>query len=196
MNGTYASDKGLKSKTVFLDRDGTIIAGVPYLSRLDQIKLNQNAAEGIRKFKEKGYLVIVITNQSGVARGYFDEDRVLEVNEEMKRILQLEGADIDDIYYCPHMPEELITDGVEPCGCRKPKPQMLLDAAKKYNIDLNRSLMVGDAPGDILAGKNAGCKTALIYKGEDYYDYNRDADTIKPDYVVNDLLEVAALLPV
>lgn len=193
-----------KNKAVFLDRDGTIVAGVPYLSSVDQLKLNSNAAEGIKKFNKMGYLAIVITNQSGVARGYFDEEKLKEINEEMKSQLFLEGAKIDAIYYCPHMPEEEITDGGQPCQCRKPKPQMILDAAKEYDIDLKKSLMVGDTPGDIIAGKTAGCKTALIEKDKEFYDVKRDINqqssinnqrfSVQPDYVVKDLLEAAGLL--
>lgn len=183
-----------KNKAVFLDRDGTIVAGVPYLSSVDQLKLNSNAAEGIKKFNKMGYLAIVITNQSGVARGYFDEEKLKEINEEMKSQLFLEGAKIDAIYYCPHMPEEEITDGGQPCQCRKPKPQMILDAAKEYDIDLKKSLMVGDTPGDIIAGKTAGCKTALIEKDKEFYDVKIDINGAHPDYVVKDLLEAAGLL--
>lgn len=187
---------GSINKAIFLDRDGTIIVGLPYLSEVDQIKLNFNAVEGIKEFNKKGYLVIIITNQSGVARGYFNEERLLEINEELKKQLYVKGAKIDAIYYCHHMPENEITDGSSACQCRKPKPGMILDAAKKYKIDLKKSLMVGDTPGDILAGKNAGCKTAIIDKGKEFYDINRDTNKAKPDYIVKDLHDVAMLLPI
>ena len=196
-NGTEISnDVKFKNKAIFLDRDGTVIVGLPYLSKVDQIKLNHNAAEGIKEFNEKGYLVIIITNQSGVARGYFNEERLLEINEELKKQLYVKNAKIDAIYYCPHMPEDLITDGSAACQCRKPKPGMILEAAKEYNIDLKKSLMVGDTPGDILAGKNAGCKTAIIDKGKKFYDINRDTNKVQPDYIVKNLHEVAMLLPI
>ncbi len=183
-----------KNRAVFLDRDGTIIKGVPYLSDLNQIELRPNSVEGIIRFKEKGYIVVIATNQSGVARGYFDEQTVVEINNELKKMLNAKGAAIDAIYYCPHMPEDKLKEGEQPCSCRKPKPQMLLDAANKFNIDLKRSIMVGDTPGDILAGKNAGCKTVLIEISKDYYDYKRDPESMHPDYVVKDLLDVAGLL--
>ena len=185
-----------KNRAVFLDRDGTVVVGVPYLSNVNQVELNTNAAEAIRKFNEIGYLVIIITNQSGVARGYFDEDRLVEINRELENQLLEKGAKIDAIFYCPHLPESEINDGSKPCQCRKPKPKMLLDASEQYTIDLHDSLMVGDTPGDIIAGQRAGCKTALIYKGKDYYDYKRDIDIVKPDFIVKDLLQVVKLLPV
>lgn len=185
-----------KNRAIFLDRDGTIIKGVPYLRDIGQIVLNKNAAEGIKRFNELGYLVIIITNQSGVARGYFDEKRLREINEYLTDSLCALGARIDAVYYCPHMPDDMTPDGKRPCQCRKPRPKMLLDAAKTFDIMLEESIMVGDTPGDIMAGKNAGCKTALIDKGADYYDYKRDGSTGRPDYVVNDLLDVAALLKV
>ena len=169
---------------------------MPYLSEVDQIKLNYNAAEGIKEFNKKGYLVIIITNQSGVARGYFNEERLREINDELKKRLYVKGAKIDDIYYCPHLPESEMTDGSLACKCRKPKPQMILDAARKYNINLKKSFMVGDTPGDILAGKNAGCKTAIIDKGKEFYDINRDTNKIQPDYIVKDLQEIVRLLPI
>ncbi len=184
----------IKKRAVFLDRDGTIIEGVPYLSQIRQIKLNLNAPEGIKLFNEKSYYVIIITNQSGVARGIFDEDTLGKINMELKNLLLERGARIDDIFFCPHMPEAEITDGSMPCECRKPKPKMILDAAERYNINLNESFMVGDTPGDINAGKNAGCMTMLIDKGPDYYDYKRDSDKIKPDYIVKDLIDVANII--
>lgn len=184
-----------KNRAVFLDRDGTVVVGVPYLSNVDQVKLNNNAAKGIKKFNESGYLVIIITNQSGVARGYFGEKRLMEINRELENQLLDKGAKIDAIFYCPHMPENEITDGSKPCQCRKPKPKMLLDASEEYTIDLHESIMVGDTPGDIIAGQLAGCKTALIDKGKEFYDFERDIDIVKPDFIVKDLLEVAKLLP-
>lgn len=180
---------------VFLDRDGTIIVGIDYLSSPDQVKLNTNAAEAIKKFNDMGYFVIIITNQSGVARGYFNEDKLKEINNELIRQLKTKCAKIDAVYYCPHLPDNLLKDNEKPCNCRKPKPSMIQEAAKKFNINLKHSIMVGDTPGDIMAGKNAGCKTALIDKGKEFYDYKRDPESCHPDHVVKDLMDVAMLLP-
>lgn len=183
-----------QNKAVFLDRDGTIVVGVDYLNDPCQLRLLPNSSKGIKEFNKQGYLVIIVTNQSGIARGYFDEKRLKEINEKLKNILRSEGAIIDAIYYCPHMPEEEMDDPKNACRCRKPNPQMLLDAAKDFNIELRQSIMVGDTPADILTGKNAGCLTALIEKDKGFYDYRKDMDAIQPDFIVKDLWEVSRFL--
>jgi len=181
-----------KKNAVFLDRDGTIVVHEPYLSSPDQLKLLPNAVEGIRLFKESGYLVVVITNQSGIARGFFDEERLVLIHKKLMRMLEEEGITIDDIYYCPHHTEGVIEQYALDCDCRKPKPKMLLNAAKQHNIDLTQSLMIGDSEVDMQAGKNAGCKCVLIK------NFCVDATArINPgentDFVVRDLLEAAQL---
>ena len=180
-----------KNKAVFLDRDGTIVVHEHYLSSPDQLKLLPNAAEGMRLFKESGYLVIVITNQSGIARGFFDEERLVLIHNKLMRMLEEEGITIDDIYYCPHHSGGVIEQYVLDCDCRKPKPKMLLNAAKQHNIDLTQSLMIGDSEVDMLAGKNAGCTTILIKNG--CPDGTKNGSMTGTDYVVKDLLEAARL---
>lgn len=180
-----------KRRAVFLDRDGTMIVHEHYLSSPDQLKLLPHASQGIRLFKERGYLVIVITNQSGIARGFFDEERLMLIHEKLTGMLKDEGALIDDWYYCPHHTEGVIEHYRMDCDCRKPKPGMILAAARKYHIDLAQSLMIGDAETDMLAGKNAGCKSILIQNAE-----SDDADAISGkgvDYVVKDLMEAARI---
>ena len=177
-----------KRKAVFLDRDGTIVAHEPYLSSPDQLRLLPNAAKGIRLFKEYGYLIIVITNQSGIARGFFDEERLVLIHQKLLGILEEEGVMIDDLYFCPHHIEGIIEHYKVDCDCRKPKPGMLLDAARKHHIDLTQSLMIGDSEADMLAGKNAGCKCVLI---KDIC--GSDACVAPADYIVKDLLEAASL---
>ena len=180
-----------KKKAVFLDRDGTIVIHEPYLRSPDQLKLLPNAAEGIRLFKESGYLVIVITNQSGIARGFFDEERLTLIHKKLMSMLKDEGVEIDDIYYCPHYTEGVVEEYKLDCDCRKPKPKMLLNAAKQHNIDLTQSVMIGDSAADMLAGKNAGCKCVLIKNVcNDNSLVFRIAST---DYVVRDLLEAARI---
>src|SRR3989304_6008004 len=180
-----------KKKAVFLDVDGTIVVHEPYLSSPDQLKLLPNAAEGIRLFKESGYLVIVITNQSGIARGFFDEERLALIHKKLMRMLGEKGIAIDDIYYCPHHTEGVIEQYALDCDCRKPKPKMLLNAARQHNIDLTQSLMIGDSEVDMQAGKNAGCTSILIRNG---YTDDTDSNSIAgTDYVVRDLLEAARI---
>lgn len=179
-----------KRKAVFLDRDGTIVVHEPYLSSPNQLKLLPNASHGIRLFKEYGYLIIVITNQSGVARGFFDEKRLTLVHRKLMDMLEDEGVVIDDLYYCPHHTEGIIEHYKVDCDCRKPKPGMILDAARKYHIDLTQSLMIGDSETDMLAGKNAGCRCVLIKN--DWSSASTNI-VIRIDYVVKDLLEAARI---
>ena len=180
-----------KKKAVFLDRDGTIIVHEPYLSSPDQLKLLPNAAEGIRLFREQGYLTIIVTNQSGIARGFFDEERLVLIHKKLMRMLEEAGITIDDIYYCPHHTEGVIEQYALDCDCRKPKPKMLLDAARQHRIDLTQSIMIGDSDVDVLAGKNAGCTSVLIRNN--LTDSTNTASITKMDYVVKDLLEAARL---
>lgn len=179
-----------KRKAVFLDRDGTIVVHEPYISSPDQLKLLPNASRGIRLFKEHGYLIIVITNQSGIARGFFDEKRLTLIHRKLTGMLEDEGVVIDDLYYCPHHTEGIIEHYKVDCDCRKPKPGMILDAARKYHIDLTQSLMIGDSETDMLAGKNAGCRCVLIKN--DCNNASTDM-VIRIDYVVKDLLEAARI---
>lgn len=181
-----------KNKAVFLDRDGTIVVHEHYLSSPDQLKLLPNAAEGIRLFREHGYLIIVVTNQSGVARGFFDEERLLLIHKRLMEMLEEEGVVIDGIYYCPHHAEGVIEQYKIHCDCRKPSPGMLLDAAQRYNIDLTQSLMIGDSEADMLAGKNARCRCVLIKNSGS--NNTSIAPIVGTDYVVKDLWEAARIV--
>jgi D-glycero-D-manno-heptose 1,7-bisphosphate phosphatase len=177
------------TKAVFLDRDGTIVRGIPYLSSPEQLALFPHSARAIRVFKESGYRVIITTNQSGVARGYFTEERLNEIHARLLDMLRQEGATVDAIYYCPHLPEGIIPEYSIECQCRKPRSGMLLRAAGEHGISLSDSFMIGDTPGDILAGKGAGCKTVWIKNhGEEV------KLTVEADLVVGDIWEAAQTL--
>ncbi|PID58986.1 MAG: hypothetical protein CR986_07215 [Ignavibacteriae bacterium] len=150
----------MKKKAVFLDRDGTINEDSGYIGNPNLIKLLPGVAEGIKILKDElNFLIVVISNQSGVARGYFTVKDVLEVNKRLNEILISEDTKIDHFYFCPHHPD---FNSEEECNCRKPSPKMVLDAAKKLNINLDNSYFVGDKFSDILCGKNAGVKTILL----------------------------------
>lgn len=155
-----------KQKAVFLDRDGTINKYVGFLTDIDDFELLPGAAEAIRTINESGYLVIVITNQPVIARGEVSFEQLQEIHNKMETLLGQEGAYLDGIYFCPHHPDKGFEGEVPElkidCECRKPKPGLLYKAAVDFNIDLEQSWMVGDGKNDILAGKNAGCQTALI----------------------------------
>ena len=163
-----------KQKAIFLDRDGTINKYVGYLRTPEQFELLEGTGEAIRKINLSGYLAIVVTNQPVIARGEVTVDGLQEIHNKMETMLGKEGAYLDGVYYCPHHPDKGFAGEVEElkivCECRKPKAGLLLQAAKDFNIDLSQSWMIGDSENDVLAGKNAGCKTALI--GETDYGQN------------------------
>ncbi len=164
-------------RAVFLDRDGVICYDVHYMSSPDQFRLMPGVGEGIRKLNEAGFLVIVVTNQSGLRRGLITEENLKKIHERMIRELSSYGARIDDIYVCPCLPEE-------DCDCRKPKPGMILEAAKKHNIELSSSYMIGDKQIDADAGKAAGCKTILI----------TEDPSLKADYKVKGFKEAVEII--
>lgn len=155
-----------KQKAIFLDRDGTINQYVGFLTDIKDMKLIDGAAEAIKLINGSGYLAIVVTNQPVIARGEVSFEELEEIHNKMETLLGNEGAYIDDIFYCPHHPHSgYVGERTEykiECDCRKPKPGMLLQAARKYNIDLQNSWMIGDSESDMEAGRNAGCRTAFI----------------------------------
>jgi D-glycero-D-manno-heptose 1,7-bisphosphate phosphatase len=150
----------LKKRAVFLDRDGTINVEKDYLFRTEDFRFIEGAPAAIRRLREAGFLVIVVTNQSGVARGYFSLEDVERLHRHLQRELARFGTRIDDFYLCPHHP-----GFGDECDCRKGRPGMLLRAADEYNIDLEKSFMVGDKAADIEAGKRAGCCSLLVLTG-------------------------------
>jgi D-glycero-D-manno-heptose 1,7-bisphosphate phosphatase len=150
---------------VFLDRDGTVIEEKHFLSRPEDVVLLPSAGETIARLNSLGIAVAVVTNQAGVARGYFPESRIAEVHERLDELLAEFGARIDRYEYCPHHPTEGLGEYRVDCDCRKPKPGMLTRSAAALKIDLSRSLMVGDRLGDLQAGANAGCRSALVRTG-------------------------------
>lgn len=172
-----------KQKAVFLDRDGTINKYVGFLRNIDELELIPGVLEAIHRINDSGYLAVVVTNQPVIARGEVTYQELEDIHNKMETLLGEKGAYVDALYYCPHHPDKGF-DGEIPelkfeCDCRKPKPGMLLQAAEDYNIDLASSWMIGDGSNDVLAGKNAGCKTAII----------SESNECGADVRVNDLLE-------
>lgn len=170
----HAKNLKEKQKAIFLDRDGTINKYVGFLRNINDFELLPGAAKAIEEINLSGYLAIVVTNQPVIARGEVTFDELAEIHNKMETLLGREGAFIDKIYFCPHHPDKGFAGEVPKlkteCDCRKPKPGMLLQAAKDFNIDLSQSWMVGDGENDVKAGNAAGCKTALIGTG----DYGQD----------------------
>ena len=172
-----------KQKAIFLDRDGTINKLKGFLTDINEFELIDGVSEAIKLINNSEYLVIVVTNQPVIARGEVTLEELNEIHNKMETLLGLEGAYLNDIFYCPHHPDkgfegERIEYKID-CECRKPKPGMLLKAAEKYNIDLSQSWMIGDGKNDVLAGKNAGCKTALISSTTETYGEDvKDVDLL------------------
>lgn len=152
-------------RAVFLDRDGTINVEKNYLHKIEDFEFIPGAPEAIRRLKDAGFLVIVVSNQAGIARGYFDEAAVEALHRHMQSELARIGTAIDAFYFCPHHPEEGVGAYKVDCDCRKGEPGMLLRAAEEYDIDLHASFMVGDKLADIEAGERAGCRSILVLTG-------------------------------
>lgn len=157
----------MMNRAIFLDKDGTLIPDIPYNVDVARITLSNNAVEGLTKLQNDGYKLIIISNQSGVARGYFAEHKLFGVIDKMVELFTQHGLTLDGFYYCPHHPEGRLPGYNMNCNCRKPLPGMLLRAAADHNIDLENSWMVGDILNDVEAGKLAGCKTVLIDNGNE-----------------------------
>ena len=173
----YAKNLKNKQRAIFLDRDGTINKYVGFLRNIQDFELLPDVPAAIRAINASGYLAIIITNQPVIARGEVTVSELKEIHNKMETLLGVEGAYIDAIYYCPHHPDKGYAGEIQSlkidCDCRKPKPGLLIQASREYNIDLTHSWMIGDSKNDILAGKAAGCKTVLI--GHDQYGQDKSA---------------------
>lgn len=176
----------MSKAAVFLDRDGTINEQMGYINHLSRFVLLPQVIPAIRRLNQAGLKVVVISNQSGAARGYFPESLVAEVHAEMKNLLSAGGAHLDGIYSCLHGPDE-------GCACRKPKPGLIHQAARDLGLDLDRSYMVGDRLLDVQTAVNAGVKGILVLTGygRGEYAYLAPASKVKPVYVAADLLDAA-----
>lgn len=152
----------MPDKAIFLDRDDTIIEDSGYISSAEQVKLIPNAAGALVELRKMGYKLIIVSNQSGLARGLFNEQVLAQIHERLKLLLSEQNAYLDRIYYCPYHPDGVIAKFRKDSDWRKPKPGMLLAASKEMKIDLQNSWMIGNDYKDIGAGKEAGCKTILI----------------------------------
>ena len=178
---------------VFLDRDGTINEQMGYVNHLSRFHLLPGAARAIRGLNEAGLAVVVVTNQSGLARGYFPESLLEAVHAEMYRLLAQEGAHLDGLYVCPHHPEAKEERFRLDCDCRKPRTGLLERAAAELGLDLGRSYMVGDRWSDLRCGAAVGATTVLVLTGYGRGDaaYVGPGQTVQPDHVAEDL-EAAA----
>src|SRR5262245_3502520 len=176
----------------FLDKDGTLIHDVPYNVDPNRIELMPGAAEGASRLVEAGYAIIVVSNQSGVARGLFAEAAIADVERRIRELLAGYGVPLAGFYYCPHHPQGRVARYSIPCNCRKPKPGMILRAARELSLDLSRSWLIGDILDDVEAGHRAGCQTVFLDNGhETLWQWN---SVRRPDVIVDDLSAAAKVI--
>lgn len=179
-------------RAVFLDRDGTINIEKEYLYLAEDFEFVPGAQEAIRLLNQAGVMVVVVTNQSGVARGYYTEGDVEKLHRHIADELKKSGAHVDAWLYCPHHPSGRGSYSL-PCNCRKPLPGMLLEAARRYDIDLENSAMIGDKLADVEAGMAAGCQTILVRTG---YGISEEQFVSSQTKVSNDLLSAVKSLAI
>lgn len=183
-----AKNLAYKQKAIFLDRDGTINEYVGFLRKEEDFRLIPGVSEAIKKINNSGYLAIVVTNQPVIARGEVTEEELEEIHKKMETLLGLDGAYIDDIYYCPHHPDKGFEGEIPElkieCDCRKPKTGMLEKAAREHNIDLSSSIMIGDSTLDIKMAENAGMQSVLLKTGQKGEDGKYD---VSPTLIAEDL---------
>lgn len=173
------------SNAIFIDKDGTLIQDVPYNVVPEKIVFMENALDSLHLLQEAGYKIIIISNQPGIALGYFDEEALIKVKEKINEILNSKQINLDGFYYCPHSANSS-------CDCRKPKPGLLNKAAEDLQIDLSSSWMIGDILDDIEAGNRAGTQTILLNNGNETEWLKKEYRT--PGYLVDNLLEAARII--
>jgi len=179
------------NKAVFLDRDGVINVDTGYVSHSDDFQFIEGVIDACQKIKAKGYMLVVITNQSGIARGYFSEEQFTMLTEWMDWSLADKGVELDGIYFCPHHPDEGIGDYKQACDCRKPQPGMINSAVEHLDIDVSQSYLVGDKISDINAGINAGIATNILVRtGQEL----TDEGIALADHVLDSLAQVVEAL--
>jgi D-glycero-D-manno-heptose 1,7-bisphosphate phosphatase len=180
-------------RAVFLDRDGVICREVDYMRDSRQLQLIPGAADAIRLFNQSGLAAVVVTNQSGVARGFFDEETVAALNRVMRERLEERGAQLDAVYYCPHHPDGVVEKYSIACDCRKPATGLLRQAADECILDLKRSYLVGDKLSDIECAGGAGVKGILVLTGYGAEESKRIDRTpgVHPAFIAADLREAA-----
>ncbi|WP_158781716.1 D-glycero-beta-D-manno-heptose 1,7-bisphosphate 7-phosphatase [Pantoea sp. BAV 3049] len=178
-----------KVPAIFLDRDGTINVDHGYIHEIDNFHFIDGVIDAMRELKKMGYALVLVTNQSGIARGIFSEDTFMQLTEWMDWSLADRDVDLDGIYFCPHHPEAIEEEYRQQCDCRKPQPGMLLSAQKELNIDMAASYMVGDKIDDMLAGKAAGVGIkVLVRTGKPVTEEGEKA----ADWVIDSLADLPA----
>jgi len=182
----------MTERAVFLDKDGTLVEDVPYNIDPEQVRLAPGAGEGLAALAGAGYRLIVVSNQSGVARGFFAEDELAGVRRRLEELLAEYRVPLDGFYYCPHHPEGSVARYAVACTCRKPAPDLIVRAAREKGVALGKSWLIGDILDDIEAGRRAGCRTVLIDNGNE--TEWQGSDRRQPEHVARDLAEAALII--
>lgn len=181
----------VKPKAAFIDRDGVINEERNYVHRIEDFVLLPGVAQGLALLRDAGFRLIVVTNQAGIARGYYDQSAMHRLHDHLREQLALQGVALDAIYFCPHHPHGSVKELAFECNCRKPSPGMLLQAAKDFDLDLSESVLIGDKLSDVQAGKKAGVGCVVIVES----GHGVDASArLQADSVAEDLLAAAHLL--
>ncbi len=181
-------------KAVFFDQDGTIIKYVDLLTDPRKVQLLPGAAKAIKKVRENGFLVFIVTNQPVVARGLMPISGVKKIESRIILLLKKEGAWIDSFFFCPHHPRATLKKYRKLCDCRKPRPGMILMAAKKFHLDLKKSYIVGDALIDVAAGRRAGIRSVLVATGPGHERLDKLYKNEEPDFKAKDLGEAVKFI--
>ena len=183
-------------KTIFLDRDGTINRESGYINHFSMFEFIPGAIDALKLFKKNGWQTVLITNQAGVARGYFTEEFLQNVHQQMQELLKKENAELDAIYYCPHHPDVGEFPFKKNCKCRKPKTGLIDQAVKDLKIEISESYMVGDKYNDVRLGKKLGLKTIFVLTGygRGEYEANHQNWQEQPDKIFDDLYAFASWL--
>lgn len=179
-------------KAIFLDKDGTLIENVPYNVDPKKIQLTNGALDGLKTLHNAGFILIIVTNQAGVAYGRFTESDLVPVHERIKKLLDRSGIPLAGFYYCPHHPDGKVEAYRMTCFCRKPSPGLLFQAAREHNINLAASWVIGDILNDMEAGRRADCRTILINNGNET-EWKLTSNR-RPHYTVKNLYEGAQLI--
>ena len=184
----------MSRRTIFLDRDGTLCHEVGYVNHPDRLALFPGAARTLRRLREEGWAVVVVTNQAGVARGYFPWHVVQQTHARLRALLAEENTGVDGIYACPHHPDVGGPGFRKACSCRKPRPGMLLRASHELDLDLSRSYIVGDSFRDVGAGRNAGLAGTVLLRtgyGRGELLWKGPHSGVWPDHVADDVVAAA-----
>jgi D-glycero-D-manno-heptose 1,7-bisphosphate phosphatase len=177
----------MSNPALFLDRDGVLINYIPYLSHPDQVTIPDGGGEALRKWQDQGFLLIIISNQSGISRGYFSVEDMQSIHDKIQSEYAKFGVNFTEVFVCPHQPSEC-------CICRKPSPFMILHAAKKYDIDLQKSFFIGDADSDLECASRAGCNPILLLTGRGEETLQKISNNQKSISIYSNLLESLQIL--